>query len=100
MAILTMFELHGDPDEIIAVQDAKIAPEVTRLARENGGISNTVVKTDDGVMMMNLWETEEGMLKVSEQVKPIAQEAGLQQVGWRQYEVLRHRTPSDYPAGD
>ncbi len=95
MAILTMFEVHGDPDEIVAAQEEKIAPTAARVAAENGGISNTVVKTDEGVMIVNHWESEEGMRKASEQIRPIAQEAGLEQVGWRQYEVLRHRTPGD-----
>jgi hypothetical protein len=95
MAILTMFEVHGDPDEILATQEAKIVPEARRRAADNGGISQTVVKTEDGVMIVSLWENEEGMRKVSEQIRPVAQEAGLEQVGWRQYEVLRHRTPSD-----
>jgi hypothetical protein len=95
MAILTTFELHGDPDEILATQEEKIVPEARRLAAENGGVWQTVVKTDDGVMMLSLWENEEGMRRVSEQIRPIAEEAGLQQVGWRQYEVLRHRTARD-----
>ncbi len=95
MAILTMFELHGDPDEIVGKQDEVIAPEAARVAAENGGISNTVVKTDEGVLVVNLWENEEGMRKASERIGPMAREAGMEQVGWRQYEVLRHRTPAD-----
>jgi hypothetical protein len=39
MAILTMSEIHGDPDEIVAVQEEKIVPEARRIATENGGIS-------------------------------------------------------------
>ena len=92
MAILTMFEVHGDPDEIVATEDAKIVPHARRLAAENGGISQTVVRTDQGVMNVHLWESEEGMLRVSEQIRPHAEEAGLHAVGWRQYEVLIHHT--------
>jgi hypothetical protein len=95
MAILTMFEMHGDPEEILATQEEKVVPEARRLAAENGGIWQTVVKTENGVMMVNLWESEEGMRRVAEQIGPVAEEAGLQQVGWRQYEVLRHRTARD-----
>jgi hypothetical protein len=95
MAILTTFEVHGDPDEILAKQEEKIVPEARRLAAENGGIWQVVAKTDNGVMMVNLWENEDGMRRVAEQIGPIAEEAGLQQVGWRQYEVLRHRTAGD-----
>lgn len=95
MPILTMFELHGDADEIVGKQDKLIATEAARVAGENGGISNTVVKTDEGVLVVNLWQNEEGMRKAAEEIGPMAREAGLEQVGWRQYEVLRHRTPGD-----
>lgn len=96
MAILTIFEVHGNPEELVALSDETIAPRMLALAAEDGGISNTVVKTDDGIMIVNLWENEEGMKKVSEEIRPIAREAGMgEQVGWRQYEVLRHRTPGD-----
>jgi hypothetical protein len=37
MAILTMFEIHGDPDEIVAVQKEKIVPEARRIARRTAG---------------------------------------------------------------
>jgi hypothetical protein len=95
MAILTMFEVHGDPDEILAGQEEKISPTARPLFAENGGISQTVVRTDDGIMMVNVWENEDGMRKVAEQVRPLADDLGFEQVGWRQYEVLRHRTPED-----
>jgi len=93
MAILTMFEVHGDPDEIVAIQDEKIAPRGMELAPQTGGISNTIVKTDDGVMIVNLWESAEGMEKFASEIRPIAQEAGLEQVNYQMFEVLRHRTP-------
>jgi hypothetical protein len=96
MAILTMFEIHGDPDELMAKMDEHTEPKARRAAAENGGISNTVVKTDDGVMVVNLWESAEGMQRVAAEIGPIARDAGLsEQVGWRQFEVLRHRTPGD-----
>ena len=95
MAILTMFEVHGDPDEILATQEEKIVPEARRLAAENGGVWQTVVKTKNGLMMLNLWDNEEGMKRVAEQIRPIAEKAGLEQAGWRQYEVLRHRAARD-----
>ncbi|MBA2241206.1 MAG: hypothetical protein H0W09_08225 [Solirubrobacterales bacterium] len=93
MAILTMFEVHGDPDEIVAKQDEAIMPRAMELAPQTGGISNTIVKTEDGVMIVNLWEDEEGMRKFSEEIRPLAQGAGLEQTNWRMFEVLRHRTP-------
>jgi hypothetical protein len=95
MAILTTFEVPGDPDEILAIQEEKVLPKAPELAAQNGGISNTVVQTDDGNMVVNLWESEEGIRKVADEVSPVAQEAGLEQDGWRHHEVLRHRTPEN-----
>ena len=51
MAILTMFEVHGDPDEICALKEEKIAPQAKPLAAQNGGLAQIVVKTDDGRRM-------------------------------------------------
>jgi hypothetical protein len=94
MSILTIFEIHGDPNELFALEEEKIAPIVQPLAAENGAISNTVLKTDDGLMIVNHWENEEGMENVSAAVRPQALDAGLPApTNWRQYEVLVHRHP-------
>jgi len=96
MSILTMFEIHGDPDELFALEEEKIAPIVAPLAAENGAISNTVVKTEEGLMVVNHWQHAEGMEKVSAEVRPQAAAAGLPEpTNWRQYEVLMHRTPGE-----
>jgi hypothetical protein len=74
--------------------DEHIEAEASRLAAENGGISNTIVRTDQGVMVVNLWENEEGMEKVGAAIGPMASEAGIgERVGWRMFEVLRQRRP-------
>lgn len=94
MAILTMFEVHGDPDEIVAKQEEAIRPRAMELATETGGISNVVVKTDDGVMIVNLWESEEGMQRFASEIRPLAVEAGIgDQVNYRKFDVLRHNVP-------
>ena len=96
MAILTMFEVHGDPEEIAAKQDEAIRPRAMELAPQTGGISNTVVKTDEGVMIVNLWESEEGMQKFAAEIRPLAEEAGLgSQVNYQKFEVLRHNVPGN-----
>jgi hypothetical protein len=96
MAILTMFEIHGDPDELTAKMDQKIEPTARRAAAENGGISSTVVRIDEGILIVNHWENVEGMEEVSAEVGPIARDAGLgAPQNWRQFEVLRHRRPAN-----
>jgi quinol monooxygenase YgiN len=91
MSIVTIFELRGDPDEILALQDEKLASLMRPVAEKNGGISHTAVKTDDGVMVINHWENEEGMERASQEIRPHMQEAGgPTPENWRSYEVARH----------
>lgn len=94
MAILTIFEIHGDADEIMRVMSDIFGPENDALAKEHGGISSTVAKTDDGVLVVNHWESEEGMEAFGAIMRPKAEASDVgQQVGWRMYEVLQHRVP-------
>jgi len=95
MAIFTMFEVHGDSEEVVALQE-KFVPHAARIAGENSGISHTLVRTDHGLMVVNVWETEAGMRNAAEEIGDLARHAGLEQVGWRQYDVLEHGTPGDY----
>jgi len=91
MSIVTIFEIPGDPDEILALQEEKIDPVIRPAAEANGGISHLAVKTDDGVMVINHWETEEGMERAAQQVRPQLEETGLSAPqNWRSYEVARH----------
>lgn len=95
MSILTMFEISGDPDELLAIQDEKAESLIRPLAEKNGSISSIVVKTENGIMVVNHWEDEEGMERVAEEVRPKMIEAGMPAPqNWRQYEVARHRTPN------
>ncbi len=94
MSILTIFELRGDPEELFASQEEKVEPIVRPLAAENGAISSTIVRTDEGLMVVNHWESEEGMERVSAAVRPQVEAMGLPvPTNWRQYEVLAVRTP-------
>jgi hypothetical protein len=91
MAIFTLFEVHGNSEEIVALQE-KFLP-AARIAEENGGISHTIVETDHGIMVVNVWETEDGMRNAAEKIGALARQAGVEEVGWRQYDVLHHGTP-------
>jgi hypothetical protein len=94
MSILTTFDILGDPDELVALQDEKADSLIRPLAEKNGGISSLVVKTENGIMVVNHWENQEGMERVAAEVRPQMEAAGMPTPqNWRQYEVLRHRTP-------
>jgi len=95
--ILTMFEVHGEsPEEMVAKADGAMGHDATKIAGEHGGLSNTIVKTEEGVLIINLWESEEGMESFAGTMRPRIEEAGVgQQIGWQMYEVLQHRTPGN-----
>jgi hypothetical protein len=91
MAILTTMEIHGEAEELLARHREIVDPVAQPLAEENGGISHTIPRTDDGIMVVNIWENEGGMEKVAAAVGPKAEAAGLPRPrNRRSYQVLDH----------
>jgi len=89
MAILTMFKLSGDPDELLRIAREELGPVVDETAPANGRIASTIARTDAGLMIANVWEDQEGMRRTAERVGPIARERGMpEQEDWHLYEVL------------
>jgi hypothetical protein len=90
MAILTTFTHTGDPDAMLKLAEEKLL-SAARQAGAEGQISSTVLRTDEGIMIVNLWETEEGMRRAAEIVGPVAHACGLPpQQDWQMCEVIRH----------
>ena len=94
MAVLSMMKITGDPDELVAKMRETIQPVADQKAPEYGRISATVVKTDDGIMILNMWETEEGRHQMADDadVQLALRGAGLPAPAFKAYEVLEHRT--------
>ncbi len=93
--VVSIMEFQGDPEELKPRISA--VDEVTRRkAPEYGGISSTVVKTDNGVMIINMWDNEEGRHKMGDdpEIRQAIQDAGLPPPSAKGYEVLEHRTTS------
>jgi len=65
-----------------------------RKASEYGGVSSTVVKTDNGVMVINMWDNPEGRHKMADdpEMRQAIQDAGMPPPSAKGYEVLEHRT--------
>lgn len=97
MAILTIFEIHGDPDQLLAQMDAAVSEEeMAAAAARHGGISSTMVRTEQGIMLVNHWQSEEGMEAMAAEMRSKVEAGGVgPQVDWRMYEVLRHRELAD-----
>jgi hypothetical protein len=95
VAVVSMMEFSGDPD-VLKAQMSNVEEVASRKAAEYGGISSTVVRTDDGIMVINMWSDAEGRHKMAEdpEVRQAIQDAGMPPPSAKGYEVLEHRTPA------
>ena len=93
--VVSMMEIAGDPEEL-RERSRAINEVAQRKAAEYGGISSTVVKTDDGVMIINMWGNEEGRHRMGDdpEIRQAIQDAGLPPPSAKGYEVLKHRRVS------
>jgi len=94
MAVLSIMSLQGDPDELLARMEATIEPVAARKAPQFGGISSTVVRTDDGITIYNLWSDDEGRHKLAEdqEMQEALRAADFPQPRFVGYQVLSHRS--------
>jgi hypothetical protein len=61
MPVVSMMRIPGDADDLVARLDEHVAPVSERLAPTHGGLVNIVARDgDSGVLVINVWETEEG----------------------------------------
>ena len=94
MAILTMMKVDGDPDELLRLKQEKIDSVSKEVAAANGGLEHLVARTDDGLLIVNLWENEEGMQKAAQEITPRAKELGMPRpTDWQQFELVQRETP-------
>ena len=98
MAVLSVMSIQGNPDELVARMKETIEPVAARKAPLYGGISSTVVRTDDGITIYNLWETEEGRHKMADdpEIQASVIEAGFPKPDFAGYEVLSRQTAGEY----
>jgi len=95
---VSIVKLTGDPDELLKWKQEEMDPYMRPKAVKHGAISQTVVKTEDGIMMINFWSTPEGRHTMGEEVMNdpefdrILQEGGRERQMPTGYEVLQHLT--------
>jgi hypothetical protein len=92
--VVSMMRIKGDPDELVANARSTIQPVAEQKAAQFGGISSTIVKTDDGIMIINFWGTEDGRHRMAEDpdVQQAVRDANFPTPGFEGYPVLEHRT--------
>lgn len=98
MAVLSIMAIPGDAEELVRKLES-IADVTERKAREYGGISTTVVRTDEGIKVFNLWETEEGRHQMADdpEIQQALKDTGFPTPAFKGYEVLLHRTVAESP---
>jgi len=97
MAVLSVMSIPGNADELLARMQATLDPVAAVKAPQYGGISSTVVRTDDGIKIFNLWETEEGRHQMADDpdIQAAIRDAGFPQPSFVGYEVLAMRSTSE-----
>jgi hypothetical protein len=93
VAILSTGRVKGDPDEL-APRAKRVDAIVAPIARANGGVFHAIVRTGDGLMIVNLWESEEGRQRTADdpEVQSAVREhmAGVEPPEWESFEVVRY----------
>jgi steroid delta-isomerase-like uncharacterized protein len=94
MPVLSVMKIEGDPDDLVARMRETIDPVAVRKAPTYGGISSTIVRTDDGIKVFNLWQTEEGRHRMAEdpEIRAAVEAAGFPAPAFTGYEVLALRS--------
>jgi len=95
--VVSIMEFSGDPEEI-GQKMSGVEEVAGRKAAEYGGMSSTIVKTDDGVMIINFWGTEEGRHQMAEdaEIRHAIQDAGMPPPNAKGYEVIKHQTTGQW----
>jgi hypothetical protein len=96
---LTVIKIKGDTDEILATKREHIDPVMSVKGPEHGGIWSVTARTDDGVMIVNLWPDEESSDRAFQdpEVQAALQAAGS---GMGEPAERAHYEVADYNTGN
>jgi hypothetical protein len=95
VAVVSIMEMQGDPDELMSNMKG-IEEVASRKAPEYGGVSSTVCRTDDGIMIINMWSDTEGRHRMGDdpEIRQAVQDAGMPPPSAKGYDVIQHQTVS------
>ncbi len=101
MQRLTIIRTPGDPDKLLAAKREHIDPVMERNAGRYGNILHVAARSDDGMVVVNLWESEEGSEQAAQdpelqQAREAIRESGVATgpPEFSHYEVLDYRQTS------
>jgi len=92
MPVVSMMRMSGDPDDLATRLREHVEPVARRLAPQHGGLGNIVARTGDGVLVINLWENEEGRhaMAAEPEIQEALRGAGLPAPDFEGYDVIAH----------
>jgi hypothetical protein len=67
MTVVSMMRMSGDADELATKLRDHVNPVAIQLAPKHGGLGTIVARTEDGILMINLWKTDEGRHAMAEE---------------------------------
>jgi hypothetical protein len=95
MAVVSMMRFAGNPDELEAKMREHLEPVASRLAEKHGGLMSITARDgDDGILIVNVWETEEGRHAMAEEpeIQAALAAAGFPPPAFQGYPILELRT--------
>src|SRR5436190_265104 len=97
MTVLSVMSIKGDPGDLVSRMERSIDPVARRKAPQYGGMSSTVVLTDEGIKIFNMWREEEGRHRMADdpEVQAALREAGFPEPKFKGYEVLAYRSAGE-----
>jgi len=94
MPVVSMMRMAGDPDDLLG-RSGHLMEVSESLAAKHGGLLNIVARDgDDGILIINLWETEEGRQAMAQEpeILEALSAAGLPAPAFEGYAVDTIRT--------
>jgi hypothetical protein len=93
MAVVSMMRISGDPDELAAKMGEHLTPVGEQLAPKHGGLGTITARTDDGVLVINLWKDEQGRHDMAQEpeIQQAIRAAGFPAPAFEGYEVISYR---------
>ena len=101
MRRLTIIRTPGDPDRLLAMKREHVDPVMERKGGQYGHILHAAARGPDGLVVVNLWESEEGSERAFQDPEIQRAREAMQESGAASgppeishYEVVDYRPPA------
>jgi hypothetical protein len=90
LPVVSIMRISGDSDTLAAGVRDHIRPVAERLAEKHGGLLNIVARTDEGLLLINLWQTDAGRHAMAQEpeIQAALVAAGFPDPHFEGYDVL------------